>query len=68
MIFSVPDQKSTRIARLITEELIPLFGVTEAVLSDRGANLLSHLMNDLCELMVFASSSPLPIIPNVMEW
>ena len=51
MVFSVPDQKSTRIARLIAEELIPLFGVPEAVLSDRGANLLSHLMIDLCELM-----------------
>ena len=27
------------------------FGVTEALLSDRGANLLSHHMEDVCSLM-----------------
>ena len=30
------------------EEVVPLFGVPEALLSDRGANLLSHLMKELC--------------------
>ena len=32
-------------------ELIPVFGVPEAILSDQGANLLSHLMMDICELL-----------------
>ena len=51
MVFPMPDQKSERIATLLVEEVVPFFGVPEALLSDRGTNLLSHLMLDLCELL-----------------
>jgi transposase InsO family protein len=51
MVFLVPDQRSQRLARLLPEEVVPMFGVLECLLSDRGANLLSHLMMDLCELL-----------------
>ena len=50
MAYPTPDQKAVRIARLLVEEIIPFFGVLEALLSDRGTNLLSHLMKDVCEL------------------
>ena len=50
-VFPVPDQKATRIARLLAEEVIPWFGVPECLLSDRGANLLSHLVLDLCKML-----------------
>ena len=49
--FPVPDQKATRLAQLIAEEVLPWFGVPEALLSDRGANLLSHLVLDLYKLL-----------------
>ena len=49
--FAVPDQKTERIARLLAEEVIPWFGVPESLLSDRGTNLLSHLMTDLCRML-----------------
>ena len=51
MVFPVPDQKAERIAKLLCEEIVPLFGVPEALLTDRGANLLSHLMLDVCALL-----------------
>ena len=51
LVFPMPDQKSQRIAELLVNEVIPLFGVPEALLSDRGANLLSHLMYDICDLL-----------------
>ena len=51
LVFPTPDQKSPRLVRLIVDELIPVFGVLEAILFDRGANLLSHLMMDICELL-----------------
>ena len=51
LVFSKPDQKSPRLVRLIVDELIPVFGVPEVILSDRGANLLSHLMMDICGLL-----------------
>ena len=51
MVFPVPDQKTERLARLLCEEIVPMFGVPEALLSDRGANLLSHLMRDVCSIL-----------------
>ena len=51
LVFPMPDQKSQRIAELLVREVIPLFGVPEALLSDRGTNLLSHLMYDICTLL-----------------
>ena len=51
MVFSVPDQKTERLVRLLCEEVVPMFGVPEALLSDRGTNLLSHLMQDVCSIL-----------------
>lgn len=51
LVFPAPDQKSIRIARLLVEEVVPLFGVPEALLSDRGTNLFSHVMLDVCQLL-----------------
>ena len=48
LVYPVPDQKSIRIAR---QEVVPLFEVPEALLSDRGTNLLSHLMKDVCQML-----------------
>ena len=47
----MPDQKAIRILRLLVEEVIPITGVPECLLSDRGTNLLSHLMTDVCALL-----------------
>ena len=43
-VFPVPDQQSSRIVWLLTEHVVPFCAVPEALLSDCGANLLSHLM------------------------
>ena len=51
MVFPVPDRRALRLAKLLAEEIVPVFGVPEALLSDRGANLLSHLMMDLCQML-----------------
>ena len=50
-VFPVPDQKAVCIARQLAEEVIPLVGVPEALLSDKGTNLLSHLMQDVWEML-----------------
>ena len=50
-VFPAPDQKAIRIVRLLAEEIIPVIGVPDALLSDRGTNLLSHLMQDVCQLL-----------------
>ena len=51
LVFAVTDQRAECIARLLCEEVVPMFGVPEALLSDRGTNLLSHLMLDVCRLL-----------------
>ena len=51
MAYPVPDQKAERIARLLLENIVPFFGVPEALLSDRGTNLLSCLMKDVCRML-----------------
>jgi len=51
LVFAVPDQKAVRIAKLLAEELIPMFGCPESLLSDRGTNLLATVMQDVCKLM-----------------
>ena len=51
MVYDIPDQKAERVVKLLCEEIVPFFGVPEALLSDRGTNLLSHIMRDVCKLL-----------------
>ena len=51
LVFPAPDQKAIRIARLVAEEVLPMFGVPECLLSDRGTNLLANVMKDVCDLL-----------------
>ena len=51
MVFAVSDQKAEGIAKLPCEEIVPLFGVPESLLTDKGANLPSHLVLDVCSLL-----------------
>ena len=43
MVYPIPNQQTVHIVRLFAEQVVPMFGVPEALLSDRGTNLLSHL-------------------------
>ena len=48
LVYAVRDQKAITLVELLTKEVIPLFGILEALLSDRSTYLLSHLMSDVC--------------------
>jgi len=51
MVYATLDQKALRIAKLLVEEIIPVFGVPKGLLSVRETNLLSYLMMDVCKLL-----------------
>ena len=51
LFFPVLYQKAERLARLLLNEVVPFCGVPEALLSDHGTNLLTHLMTDVCRLL-----------------
>ena len=42
---------AVRLVKLLVEQVIPIVGVPESLLSDHGTNLLSHLMGDVCKLL-----------------
>ena len=48
LVFPIFDQKTATLMQLL---VISLFSVPEALLSDRGTNLLSHLMHDVCAIL-----------------
>ena len=48
MVYAVPDRKTDRITKLLSEEIVPFFGSPEALLSDQGTNFLSDLMLNVC--------------------
>jgi len=50
MVIPAPDQKVKCTAELLVKEVVPMFGVPEALLSGRGTNLISCLMQDVCKL------------------
>ena len=61
------DQKAECIARLLVENILPFFGVPEALLSDGGTNLLSWLIKDVCGMLGIKNLILPPVIHNVVE-
>ena len=49
--FTVNDQKAETIAILFVENIVCHHGVPEELLSDRGTNFLSELMQEVCNLL-----------------
>lgn len=52
MVLSVPEQKAVQIAHLLTDEVIPNIGILEALFSNWGTNLLSHLNMGMCNNII----------------
>jgi len=51
LVFPTLDQKAVRIARLLAEEVLPMFGVLESLLSVHGTSLQANVMKEVCELL-----------------
>ena len=71
MAFAVPDKEAARIAKLLCEKIVPLFGVPESLLTDRGGNLLSHLVLDVCSLLSIQKMNTTAYHPEcdgMVEW
>ena len=50
-VFPTKDQTALTIARLLVDQIIARHGVPSDLLSDRGANFLSQLMQEVCHQM-----------------
>ena len=49
--FAIPDQKAETIAPLFLEHIVCRHGIPEELLSDRGANFLSNLIQEICQVL-----------------
>ena len=49
--FAVPNQEAETIARLFIDHVVCRHGAPQELLSDRGANFLSSLMQEVCRLL-----------------
>jgi len=49
--FLTADQRADTVAKLLDEHVVCRHGVPEELLSDRGANFLSELISDVCNLL-----------------
>ena len=50
-VFPSLDQKVETITRLLVEHVVARHGVPEQLLSDRGTNFLSEVIQELCTLL-----------------
>ena len=48
--YPLPDQTSDTIARVLVDQVICRHGVPRELLSDRGANLLSTVIQEVCSM------------------
>ncbi len=49
--FAIPDQKAETIAKLFVESIVCRPRIPEELLSDRGPNFLSELIQEVCKLL-----------------
>ena len=49
--FAIPDQKAETIALLFIEHVVCRHGIPEELLSDKGANFLSNLIQEICQVL-----------------
>ncbi len=49
--FAILDQKAETIAKLFVESIVCRHGIPEELLSDRGPNFLSELIQEVCKLL-----------------
>ena len=49
--FAIPEQKAKTIAPLFLEHIVCRHSIPEGLLSDRGANFLSKLIQEICKIL-----------------
>lgn len=70
-VFAAPDQKAETIAKFFVEHIVTHHGVPEQLLSDRGANFLSNLVQEVCALLGVTkinTSGYHPQTDGLVEW
>ena len=49
--FAIPDQKAETVVKLFVEQIVCRHSILEELLSDRGTNFLSNVIQEVCQLL-----------------
>ena len=49
--FAIPDQKTETVVKLFVEQIVCRHSILEELLSDRGTNFLSNVIQEVCQLL-----------------
>ena len=49
--FAIPDQKAETVVKLFVEQIVCRHSILEELLSDRGTNFLSSVIQEVCQLL-----------------
>ena len=68
LVYSLPYQKAIQIVQLLVDEFLPMIMVPEGLLSDRGANMLANLVQDVCQLLGITKLNTIAYNPECDGW
>ena len=67
MAFITKDQKAKTVVQILYERFISIFGAPTKLLSDRGTNFTSALVEELFSVFGIQNAGLQPITHNVMD-
>ena len=51
LAYVIPDQTAKTVAKFLYQGYISIFGALPRLLSDRGANFMSSVINEMCKIL-----------------
>ena len=64
LAYGTPDQMAKTITKFMYQDYISIFGATARFLSERGANFMSSVINEMCKILGMKKLQTMPYHPQ----
>ena len=68
LAYVTPDQTAKTVAKFLYGGNISIFGAPARLLSDRGANFTSSVIEEMCKILGVKQLWTMPYHPRLMGW
>ena len=68
LAYVTPNQTAKTIAKFLYQGYISVFGTPARLLSDRGANFMSSVIEEMCKILGIKKLWTMPYHPRLMSW
>ena len=68
LVYMTPDQTAKTIAKFLYGGYISISGAPARLLSDRGANYMSSVIEEMCKILGIKQLQTMPYHPKLMGW